>query len=174
MRNASFLFAAFALAGCTTMSDPPAPLTVNEAAAYDRIALDLKSWGLPYSQWTLEADGRGTLTLREPETAPPVPPLTLATRDIAVGTVGMAKLSALARQIPRPYPDDQSCTNRMTDAVYGSLSLTRDGQTTEIPVYLGCFDEDYLPLATSVEALDALVHRWGGNAAVTSRRTIGN
>jgi len=140
------------LTGCQTV--PPAPQDIGPP---DAISFEVKSWGAPIHSWTFAADGSATSIVRHSETGSPRAPYTLEHRRFALASETVARLGALAEDIPRPVPSDDHCHQRVTDAAYGTLSLSRDGKTEALPFYEGCYDAYYAPYLAKVKEIDALV-----------------
>ena len=154
------------LSACQTM--PPA----DAAAAPDAVAFEVKSWGALVHSWSVAADGTGSSVTRVSASGSPWPPYTLEHRRFVLGAREMAKLRALAAEIPRPAPTDEKCENRVTDAAYGTLSLVHGGDTEALAFYGGCFDAYYAPFIARVKAIDALVTGASDQAPVERREEV--
>jgi hypothetical protein len=167
MRTVFALAACVALAGCQTVADGTAVSPPPE-----RIALVLKSWGAPVHSWTVEADGTGTSVTRVSPSGSPWPPYALEHRRFVLPAASLARLQALVSAIPNPVPSDADCKDRITDAMYGTLSLTSGGVTGDLPFYGGCFDAYYAPYLKGVKAMDDLVQATAEKAPVERREEV--
>lgn len=154
------------LASCQTM--PPAAAS----PAPDEVAFEVKSWGALVHSWSVGADGSGRSVTRVSANGSPWPPYTLEHRQFALGAEELAKLRALAAEVPRPAPTDDKCENRITDAAYGTLSLVHGEGTDALAFYGGCFDAYYAPFIGKVKAIDALVMGVSEKAAVERREEV--
>ena len=106
------------LAGCQTV--PPAEV----APGPDGIAFEVKSWGALVHSWSVLANGTATSVTRVSESGSPWPPYALEHRRFALSSEQLARLRALANEIPRPVPTDQACENRVTDAAGETLPVS--------------------------------------------------
>jgi hypothetical protein len=155
------------LAGCQTL-----PAADSAATAPDGVAFEVKSWGALVHSWAVTADGSGTSVTRVSASGSPWPPYTLEHRRFTLGPEALAKLRALAREIPRPAPTDDNCQNRMTDAAYGTLSFVNGNETEALAFYGGCFDAYYAPFIARVKAIDNLVLDVSEKAPVERREEV--
>jgi hypothetical protein len=154
------------LAGCQTV--PPAEV----APGPDGAAFEVKSWGALVHSWSVLADGTATSVTRVSESGSPWPPYALEHRSFRLSFEQLARLRALATEIPRPVPTDEACENRITDAAYGTLSLVHGEGTDALAFYGGCFDAYYAPFIGKVKAIDALVMGVSEKAAVERREEV--
>ena len=154
------------LAGCQTVP------SAEVAPGPDGLAFEVKSWGALVHSWSVRADGTATSVTRISDSGSPWPPYALEHRRFVLNSEQLARLRALASEIPRPVPTDQACENRITDAAYGTLSLIRGDETETVAFYGGCFDAYYAPFIGKVKAIDALVMGVSEMAAVERREEI--
>lgn len=135
---------------------------------WDFVAFEVKSWGAPVTSWRMTPDGGGSWTeaLREDGTPFNQPP-SLAWHTIEPAAANYSALEAILRKLPQVAPDYEDCENRMTDAAYGTIRLTRGATTTEIAWNDGCFDEDYRAFIAVLKEADEHVAAIGKAAPVS-------
>ena len=135
---------------------------------WDFVAFEVKSWGSQVSSWRMTPDGGGSWTqaVRE-EGAPFNQPAPLAWHSFEAEAANYTALEAILRRLPQVAPDFEECENRMSDAAYGTLRLTRGATTTEIAWNDGCFDEDYRAFIAVLKEADEHVAAIGKAAPVS-------
>lgn len=152
------------LSGCA-----PLPPASQHSVPPEAISFEVKSWGAPIHSWSVAADGSATSIVRQSETGSPRPPYTLEHRRFVLSPETASRLRALAGELPLPAPSDDHCHQRVTDAAYGTLSLSRGGQTATWSFYEGCYDAYYAPYLAKVKAIDALVMVQSSMAGIERR-----
>lgn len=135
---------------------------------WDFIAFEVKSWGSQVSSWRMTPDGGGSWTqaVRE-DGAPFNQPAPLAWHSFEPEAANYTALETILRKLPQVAPDFEDCENRMSDAAYGTLRLTRGATTTEIAWNDGCFDEDYRAFLAVLKEADEHVADIGKAAPVS-------
>ena len=165
------MFGRFAFAAlCLSASAVAQAHDVQRADEWDRIALEANSWGRMVSGWSIGADGSGSWWERKnvDGTMMPNGAYTIAYHSFEAGPEGFAKVKAALADIPYPAPDaSQNCENFMTDAVYGTVRMTRMASTTETAWNEGCMDDDYVAFMGKLRAASQLTEGWGKAAGVS-------
>ncbi len=116
----------------------------------------MNSWGQPLTSWTVNADGSGTLSVSKPIAG------NFLNRETTTTTLpaDAAAAAALAQRIaalPATPPTGDGCRERITDQVYGALTITQSGGTKEYAYNAGCLDAPYARFIATLRQVDGLV-----------------
>ena len=164
------LLATLALAGCAS-----AQAGDQSAGDWDMVRMEANSWGRMLSGWSIGPDGSGGWWVRENAdgTQAPYGAYKVTYRSFEAGPEGWAKVREALADIPDPAPDPSvDCDNFMTDAVYGTLRITRQATTTETAWNEGCMDDGYVAIMDRFRAADELVEGWAKAGPVSRIETF--
>ncbi|MEO5707064.1 MAG: hypothetical protein ABIT10_00555 [Alteraurantiacibacter sp.] len=145
---------------CTT----PLPPTQTPAPAWTSASFTMNSWGHPLTAWTVEADGSGTWSESTPRNGQFNDRVT-TTHALPADPQAAATLAASLSRLPGAAPDDTHCKNRVTDQVYGELTLSFGERVKQYRYNAGCLDAAYVRYVEQLRAVDELVAARGRAAA---------
>ena len=160
------LLATLALAGCTSARAGDQ----SSEEQWDLVKMEANSWGRMLSGWSIGPDGSGGWWVRENADGSQAPygAYTVTYRSFEAGPEGFARVREALAAIPDPAPDPgMDCDNFMTDAVYGTLRITRQATTTETAWNEGCLDDGYVAMMDGFRAADELVEGWARAGTVS-------
>jgi len=148
------------LAACA----PTAPVATT-APAVSGIAMDRNSWGRPVSRWTIDAAGRGSYTVPEPDVYKPE---RLVTRGFSAGSAGFAEVRKLLALGEAHAGRELNCGPRITDQYYGTVhwdgaSLTYD---------MGCQDPTTEEVLKGITAAERKIAAWAANQPILETRKV--
>lgn len=156
-----------ALALATSLA--PQDLPNAPAPRLRAIAFDSHSWGRPVSEWTVDAQGNGTLTVPEPGI---YDAKTLVTRRFAAGTAGFRKLRVLLARAELRI-GARECSPSITDQIYGSISWTRTtGRVVQFAFNKGCSDAASRLVLGDLAKAEALVTEWAAAGRMVTTREV--
>jgi len=147
------------LAACAPQPGPaPAPPS---------IAMDRNSWGRPVSRWTIDAAGKGSYTMPEPDVFKAE---RLVTRGFSAGPAGFAEIRKLLALGEKHAGRELECGPRITDQYYGtvrwgSASLSYD---------MGCQDPATEEVLKGITAAERRVAGWAANQPILETRKVEN
>jgi hypothetical protein len=142
-------------------------------AAYDTIAFAISSWGRPIDSWEVRADGTARHVKRVSEAGADFRTYRLEHREFTVVPADFRRLAAIAAQLPQPRLARDECKELATDMPYGTLSLSRGGQTEEVRFDVGCLDAPYQAFVGRLRAMDELVTALAEQRAATRVEQVG-
>jgi hypothetical protein len=148
------LLAAALLPGCAA---PPPP--GDSAPAATGIAMDRNSWGRPVARWTIDAMGKGSYTVPEPDVFNAD---RLVTRGFSVGPAGFAELRALLAPAEAQAGRDLPCGERITDQYYGTV---RWGAAA-LRYDAGCRNPAAVRLVAALEQAERRVADWAAHGPI--------
>lgn len=137
--------------GCAT-----SPRT-TVASALPAIAMETFSWGVPVSDWRVEADGDGTYSYARPVPGGAFRDYDLVTHRFSAGRAGFARVARLLAGPARGY----QCEIEVTDMPYGRVVFT--GAEPAPPPFafnFGCLSTEARAAYSQMAQAEALVRGW--------------
>lgn len=152
---------AFALlAACA----PAAPVATT-APALSSIAMDRNSWGRPVSRWTIDAAGKGSYTVPEPDVFNAE---RLVTRGFAAGPEGFALIRRVLAAAETHAGSELECGQRITDQYYGTV---RWGEA-RLSYDMGCQAAGTAKLLVDIGAAERQISHWARNGPILETRKV--
>ncbi|MBB4838044.1 hypothetical protein HNP52_001095 [Sphingomonas kyeonggiensis] len=148
------------LAACA----PAAPV-VAPAPAVSSIAMDRSSWGRPVSRWTIDAAGKGSYTVPEPDVFNAE---RLVTRGFATGPEGFAEIRKLLAIGEARAGRELVCGARITDQYYGTV---RWGDV-HLVYDMGCQDKATEEVLKGITAAERKVAAWAANQPILETQKV--
>jgi hypothetical protein len=131
---------------------------VPPATRLDRIEMDRNSWGKPVSRWVVDASGKGQITRPEPGV---FDARRMVTRRFDAGTAGFRKIRVLIGYAELRAGRALPCTERITDAAYGTVRwISAGGRTAELRYDAGCRDRIAAEAVRQLQKADAQIAAW--------------
>jgi hypothetical protein len=148
------------LAACAAAAAPEAAAPVLSS-----IAMDRNSWGRPAARWSIDASGKGSYTLPEPDVFNAE---RLVTRGFTAGSEGFAEIRKLLATGEAHAGRELVCGERITDQYYGTVhwdgaSLTYD---------MGCQDKATEVVLKGITAAERKIAAWAANQPILETRKV--
>ncbi len=144
-------WAALLATACTT----PEPPMRTAMPAWTSASFTMGSWGHPLTAWQVNADGSGTWSESVPRNGQFNDRVT-TTHALPADPAAAAALAASLARLPAASPDEQ-CKNRVTDQVYGELTLTYSATVKHYRYNAGCLDAPYVRFMQQLSTANELV-----------------
>ncbi len=127
--------------------------------------MDSNSWGRLAARWTIDASGKGSYTLPEPDVYQPE---RLVTRGFSAGPAGFAEIRHLLATAEAHAGRELVCGERITDQYYGTVhwggaSLSYD---------MGCQDPKTAEVLKGITAAERKVAAWAANQPILETQKV--
>lgn len=143
----------------------PAVPVATPAPAVSSIAMDRNSWGCPVSHWTIDAAGKGSYTVPEPDVFKAE---RLVTRGFSAGPEGFAEIRRLLAIGEVHAGRELVCGARITDQYYGTV---RWGDV-RLTYDMGCQDKATEEVLKGITAAERKVAAWAANQPILETQKV--
>lgn len=127
--------------------------------------MDRNSWGRPVSHWTIDAAGKGSYTVPEPDVFKAE---RLVTRGFSAGPEGFAEIRRLLAIGEVHAGRELVCGARITDQYYGTV---RWGDV-RLTYDMGCQDKATEEVLKGITAAERKVAAWAANQPILETQKV--
>lgn len=155
--------------GLAAMLAVAAPQQLREPAPrLAAIDVETTSWGRLIARWSIDAHGVLLYTSAEPG---PFNPASIVTRRYAAGTEGFRRIRVMLGTAELRAGHHMSCTQRITDAIYGKVSWTRPNRrVAKLDFYSECNEYATRNVTAQIRKADQLAKQWAMQGAIIETR----